>query len=338
MNKTVMWVIVIVLLLCMCCVVGGVGTVLIAPRVLGDQYANIIDGLGVPIPGSSSTTLPTGSTSSSGKVQFPTSSAAPSAVSSSASSKASSAVSSAAPSAAGGIGGLLGNAATKAKSATKYRMQFSWVLGEMKSGKFQETPFIDMSGVVDNGKSQLTSKGGLLAMLGDANSPIEIIEADGKTYMRGVTMFGLTDPKSWYITDNSSTSGFSDFSKPDEFTSFTSGTKDTDFKKVRTESVDGQSCDVYLYDMKSVQNAAIIGMLGSAQDKTDFASVDKAEMTVWLCGDGYVHQWMLDYQGHDSKDATQKGSLKMSAHMWDFNNPTISVTAPANAKPMPGSK
>jgi len=26
----------------------------------------------------------------------------------------------------------------------------------------------------------------------------------------------------------------------------------------------------------------------------------------------------------------------MSAHLWDFNNPTISVTAPAGAKTMPG--
>lgn len=340
MNKNVVWILVIVVLLCMCCAVGGVGAMFVVPQVLGDQYTNIINGLGVPVPGASlpSTTLPTSPASSAGKVQFPTSSSASSVAPSGTSSKASSAVSSAAPSGAGGIGGLLGSAANKAKTATKYRLQFTWVLGEMKSGKFQESPFIDMSGEMDNGKAHLTSKGGLLAMLGDANTPIEIIEADGKTYMKGVTMFGLTDPKAWYITDGSSTSGFADFSKPDEFSSFTGGTKDADFKKVRTEPMDGQSCDVYLYDMKSVQNAAILGMFGTAQDKNDFASVDKAEMTIWLCADGFVHQWTVDYQGHDAKDATQKGSVKMSGHMWDFNNPAITVTVPKDAKPMPGSK
>jgi hypothetical protein len=326
MNKTVMIIVVIVVLLCMCCVVGGVGAYLVLPSVMGDQFSNITSALGTSGPEALSTAVPT---LPSGKVPFPSSSA-------SVSSKASSGASSA--SAAGGIGGLLGNAATKAKTAPKYRVQFSWIMGEMQNGKFQESPFIDMNGEVDNGKSHFNSKGGLLAMLGDAKTPIEIVDADSKTYMKGVTMFGLTDPKQWYITDSSTTSGFSDFAKPDEFSSFTGGTKDADFKKVRTESLDGQNCDVYVYDMKSAQNSAMSGFLGMGQSKNDFSAIDKADMTFWLCGDGFVHQWILDYQGHDTKDPTQKGSMKMSAHMWDFNNAAISVTVPKDAKPMPGSK
>jgi hypothetical protein len=55
-----------------------------------------------------------------------------------------------------------------------------------------------------------------------------------------------------------------------------------------------------------------------------------------MCGDGFVHKWSFEFRGHDAKDANNKGALIMSAHLWDFNNPTISVTAPAGAKTMPG--
>ncbi len=224
----------------------------------------------------------------------------------------------------------------KAKGATKYRVEFSWVFGGMEKGKYQETPFIDFKGEVDGENSHMTSKGGLMAMLAkDANTPIEIIDAGGKTYMKGVSMFGMTDPKLWYITDDSSTSSFADFAKPDEYKDWVSGTQSSDIKKVRSEQLDGQSCDVYLYDMKSVQNSMLVGLLGSASDKSDFSAVDKGEMNFWMCGDGFVHKFVLDYEGHDSKDATQKAALKMNWHAWDFNNATISVAAPKDAKPMP---
>ncbi len=235
------------------------------------------------------------------------------------------------------VGGAFGAAVNKTKTASKYRLEFAWVFGGMENGKYQETAFFDMSGEVDNGKSHFVSKGGLLAMLStDKSTPLEIIEADGKTYMKGMNLGGLMDPKQWYITDNSSSAGFKDFGKPDEFRNF--GGKDEDYKKVRTESLDGQSCDVWVYDFKNLKNAAIVGMLGSAKDKSDFSTIDKAEISVWLCGDGFTHKYQIEYAGHDSANANEKGLLRMTGHMWDFNNSSISVSAPAGAKPMPGSK
>ncbi len=234
------------------------------------------------------------------------------------------------------VGDLFGNALGKAKTATKYRVQFNWVFGGMDNGKYSEQPFFDFTGEVDGKNTHLVSKGGFMAMLGgDQNANIEIIEADGKTYMKGITMFGMTDPKVWYIqTDNSTTSGFSDFTKPDYFSGFTSDNT-SDYKKVRSESLDGQSCDVYLYDMKSLQNSALIGLLGSAQDKTDFSAIDKAEMNVWLCGDGYVHKFTMDYEGHNQNQPDSKAAMKMNIHLWDYNNSAIKVVAPSGAKPMP---
>lgn len=233
-------------------------------------------------------------------------------------------------------GNPFAGAATKAKNATKYRVEFTWTFGSTDSGKYVESPFLNMAGEVDGQNAHLTSKGGLLAMLAaDQNATVELIEAGGKTYMKGVTFFGMADPMTWYIADEQSASSFKDFAKPDDYQNYLGG-KDSDFKKVRSESLDGQSCDVWFYDYKAVQNSAIIGMLGSAKDKNEFGAIDKADMSVWLCGDGYVHKWLLDYAGHDTKDANNKGALRINAHTWDYNNPTISVTPPKDAKPMPG--
>jgi hypothetical protein len=233
-------------------------------------------------------------------------------------------------------GDIFGNALTKAKAASKYRIQFSWTFGGMQSGKYVEQPFFDFTGEVDGKNMHLTSKGGFLAMLGGGtDSTIEIIEAGGKEYMKGVSMFGTTDPNTWYLqSDTSTTSGFQDFTNPTYFSDFT-GSNTKDYTKTGTESVDGQSCDVYLYDVKSMENAALVGLLGSAQDKSDFGAIDKAAMNVWLCGDGYVHKFTMDYEGHNATQASSKAAMKMNMHIWDYGNPSISVQAPAGAKPMP---
>ena len=85
-----------------------------------------------------------------------------------------------------------------------------------------------------------------------------------------------------------------------------------------------------------MQNAGLLGLLGNAQNTEDFSAIDKAEMSFWLCGDGYMHKLSLDYQGHNSKDATQKGAFKMMLHTWDYNNASIAIAPPRDAKPMPG--
>ena len=242
----------------------------------------------------------------------------------------------AAPTAPSSSGNPFTDFLNKTKSANKYRLEFVWTFGGTDQGKYQETSFFNMSGEVDSGKSHFVSKGGLMAMLGgDQNTPLEFIEADGKSYVKGMSIIPGLDPKAWYITDDNMASGFKDFAKPDDFRNYAGG-KDSDYKKVRTESLDGQSCDVWLYDFKNVQNASITAALAMSKDKGEFSAIDTGQVSTWMCGDGFVHKWSFEFRGHDAKDANNKGALIMSAHLWDFNNPTISVTAPAGAKTMPG--
>jgi hypothetical protein len=253
------------------------------------------------------------------------------AVATSGASKASATQPAASKTSATSSGNPFADALGKAKTATKFRVEFSWIFGGMDKGKYQETPFIDFSGEVDGQNSHMTSKGGLVAMLAkDANTPVEIIEAGGTTYMKGTII--APDPKLWYITDDSTTSSFADFATVDAYKDWMGGVQSGDIKKARSEKLDNQNCDVYVYDMKSLQNTALSGFLGFAGDKNAFSVIDKGETDFWLCGDGFVHKFLLDYEGHNSKDATQKAALKMNWHAWDFNNAAIAVTAPKDAK------
>lgn len=238
------------------------------------------------------------------------------------------------------VGNLFGDALTKAKTATKYRVEFSMIFGGMESGKYKESPFIAFNGEIDGTNSHIVSSGGLLSSLytGSETGKVEITNAGGAEYIKGASsLMGVIklDPNTWYISNEKNASSFADFAKPDEFSSWTGSSNLTDFKKTRSESMDGQSCDVYLYDMKSLKNAALTGLLGSSGNKADFDSIDRADINLWLCGDGYVHKYVLDYEGHSSKDTTQKGALKMNWHVWDVNSPLINIQAPAGAKPMP---
>ncbi|MBI5034550.1 MAG: hypothetical protein HZB51_28845 [Chloroflexi bacterium] len=325
MNNKVLWIVGGCAVLLLVCCVAVFGIYFVFGETIQKQ---IMTSLGTSVELPMATVAPGLPPLGKGTVApVPTSGAASSAASSSLASRSS---------ASSGVAPSAGNPLGNAKTATKYRMEFSWIIGGMQSGKYQEQPFFDMTGETDGPNSHLTSKGGLMAMLGGSDkTPIEIIEAGGKTYMKGVTMFGLTDPKVWYITDDSTTSGFTDMAKPNEWSSFTGG-NEKDLKKVRTESLDGQSCDVWVYDFKTMQNSALTGLLSMGGNKSGaFSAIDKAEVAVWLCGDGFVHKYSVDYQGHDAKDTTQKGALKINAHMWDFGNAAIKVTVPADAKPMP---
>lgn len=227
------------------------------------------------------------------------------------------------------------SALSKAKSATKYRMQFSMLVGSTTNGKFAEETLFDFTGEVDGGNTHLSSKGGFLSILsGDPNTTVEFITAGGKTYMKGIKMFGLTDPKVWYVTsDNSTAGGLEDFANPDTFKNYIDTA--ASFKKVGTELVDGQQCDIWSGSITGF-DTSMLGAFGAGTDTGDIGVVDKSETRVWLCADGYVHKFAVDFQGHNAKTPTEKGSFKINGHMWDFNNPAIKVTPPTDAKPMPG--
>jgi len=228
------------------------------------------------------------------------------------------------------------DALRKAKTASKYRVEFKMLLGATQAGKYQEMVFLDMVGAVAGKNMQLTSKGEMLALLGgDQRTPIEIIVAGGKTYMKGIMLLGMTNPQVWYVQqDSSGAKQFGEFTKPDYYDTFTRDSWN-EFKKVRSESLDRLKCDVYACDYKSAQNVAILTLLGTVQNRSDLTTVDKADANIWLCADGYVHKFVLDFQGHNQRNPAEKGTLKINMHLWGYGSPSINIQAPKDALPLP---
>jgi hypothetical protein len=207
----------------------------------------------------------------------------------------------------------------------------SFIIGAMDSGVFKEQPFIVMEGYVVGPDSYQTYTGGMMnEILG--GTKIEMIDVGGKSYMKGGTMFGMMDPTKWYIMSDSSQS--SPPLEPGDMLNLAGsdlqGLQDPP-KKTGTEILDGKSCDVYTWNIKS--SASLLGFLTNPEQKSDLSAVDKAEARSWLCADGFAHKMVMEIAGHNATDATQKGSLKIETHMWDFDNPTLVIKAPDGAIP-----
>lgn len=190
----------------------------------------------------------------------------------------------------------------------------------------------NLTGAV-SGKDSHIKFQGLLAMLltGDPTKSLEILTVGGKTYLRGpLPMFGALEDK-WYVS-----SGQAQFS-----TNINEGMPEIPddpaidwnaFKKTTTEALDGRRCDVYVGDKNATMKlfqAASSGMPNSDV----LGNIENATTKLWICDDGYLHQLWMNIEGRSKDKPTEKVSLQMRLHIWDFNA-NIKLTPPANAVPL----
>lgn len=222
------------------------------------------------------------------------------------------------------------DAMAKVKSATKYRMAMTLIVGATEKGQFQEKPLMVVEGYVVNQDSYMVFTGGMMnELMGGAK--IEMINAGGKTYIKGIGMFG--DTNKWYIMPAAAQAGPTIM--PEDMLDMTGQDVQAlreGAKMTGKETLDGQACDVWSWDMKAAYQG-FLGLVTDPEAKGALDALDKAESRSWLCADGYVHQVQVEIAGHDKDNPANKGSVKIKAHLWDFNNPGLSVKAPEGAVP-----
>lgn len=220
---------------------------------------------------------------------------------------------------------------SRTAAATKYRMSLSMIIGSTENGQFKEVPFLVSEGWVVNKDTYQTFSGGMLnELLG--GTKIEMIEVGGKSYMKGGAMFGLMDPTKWYVMSDSSQS--SPPIEPSDMLSMAgadSSAMGSSAKKTGTETLDGQSCDVWVWNIQ--QTTPFLGLLANPTQAADLSVTDKSEVRSWICRDNYVHKVTMEIAGHSKDNVNEKGSLKFDIHIWDFDNATLSVKAPEGALP-----
>ncbi len=234
----------------------------------------------------------------------------------------------------GDFGSIWSSVEGRTATATKYRMSMSMIIGATSSGVYTETPFLVSEGwVVLTDTYQVFTGGFLNELLG--GTKIEMIQAGGKSYMKGGAMFGLMDATKWYAMSDSTSS--SPPIEPSDMLSMAGGDAATigkTAKKLSTETLDGQSCDVWAWPITdTVGLLGLTGMMGNPDSAADLAVTDKSEVRSWICRDNYVHKVTMEIAGHSKDNVNEKGSLKFDIHIWDFDNATLSVKAPEGALP-----
>jgi hypothetical protein len=226
-------------------------------------------------------------------------------------------------------------ALSKSQTVNVYRLQMDMSAKGVITGTSatQEMSLINMTAEVNNKDVHIAMKG-MVAVLftGDPNAAFEMMSVGGKEYVKGpMPLLGAKENK-WYVLPNpQGTSSMS--TTPEEFYgTFLNGDVDLySFTKTRTESLDRLQCDVYSASpteaMRAFTSLSPDLNLTNAQIQQLEQIQGKAELALWICADGFVHQMRMGMEG---KDATGKtGGFNMTFHVYDFNSP-INIIPPAN--------
>ncbi len=228
------------------------------------------------------------------------------------------------------------------KTATAHAQRFEmnmtlagdiWNLPGATGSKI-EFSFMNFKGEFQGRDSHFVLKGYAVDYLIPSDKGIEMINLGDQIYLRGpVPLLGAPEAK-WYVEKVSALDRSRPVARPTDWMGYGYGNANwSGLKKSTPETLDGQRCDVYRGDKTATlvlyqsRNPAYV------PGEDSFADFDAAESKVWVCGDGYVHQFLLSITTHSKYDPKQKGTLRLQMRFYDING-NIKITAPANATPL----
>ncbi|MBI3537074.1 MAG: hypothetical protein HY070_05915, partial [Chloroflexi bacterium] len=139
---------------------------------------------------------------------------------------------------------------------------------------------------------------------------IELIEVGGQHFVKGARALGVPSLSKWYsITPDLADAVRHPFA-PEEILAAIAATElKQNFSASAREILDGINCAVWSYRPGSLADAGIGRALGLDAPNNAFESVEQAEMKMWLCDDGALHQLMIDVAAHKVASITEKGNL-----------------------------
>jgi hypothetical protein len=199
----------------------------------------------------------------------------------------------------------------------------------------QDMSLVDVAAKHRGKDTQVTIKGALLSFFGfDPGKSLEVIDAVGKTYIHGpAPMLGATENK-WYVLDQPS--GGQSFTEGlqagvDQGFDYQSLMK-ADLSFITTmgkQTLHGRQCDLY----GTTDKNAIVKTLASASTTSvsarDLDQIDRAEVKLWVCDDGYFHQAWVSIEGAAADRPNDKIGFRMRLSLFDYNG-SFMISAPPN--------
>lgn len=195
-----------------------------------------------------------------------------------------------------------------------------------------------MTGKVDTNseKAHITMSGLVTELMGgNADRGIEIITADGHSYLRGpMPMLGAFENR-WYDLGPDSGTIDESYDDPDVLMHELQGQGfDLDiFTKTNSDTLDGQTCDVYSIDKAELMDLLARLDESGSMSPQDFADIDDMGVKIWICEDGYFHQFEVRIDATDPSMPDQPISIRVVLHIFDYNG-NFSITPPSDALPL----
>ena len=203
--------------------------------------------------------------------------------------------------------------------------------------ELEPVTLVEMQGEVDGSNAHFSLKGLLTTFLGiDPANTFEVIHYEGDSFLKGpVPLLGAMEDK-WYHSpcrgrQRRATTAHAQLVPRSFFGE--AGIDPAAFELAGTETLDGQTCEVYSGDKEAVVSAfsKIGGATGATQQDLD--TIDAAEFKFWVCPDGYLHQIKMGIEGHEQDKPEEKGSFEILMKISDFDS-AITITPPADAEPL----
>ncbi len=202
----------------------------------------------------------------------------------------------------------------------------------------QSVELFSVEGAFNGSDSDLVLGGFLSSLLG-VEDGLSVMNVGDVSYLRGpVPLLGAAEDR-WYELP-ADQSGIADpplaannlLGSPGDESFDESG-----FTLTGSEELDDLQCDVYTGD-RDATLAALENLGEETLPGGEEENLEVAELRLWVCEDGYVHQMQAELSGVNPEAPDQQVELMVLMRFFDINA-DISIEAPADAVPLevPGS-
>jgi hypothetical protein len=220
----------------------------------------------------------------------------------------------------------LKGALTKTANLTSVHMTLTTTV----TTSVQQTNALSVESDVSEKSAHIFMKG-LVAVLmtGSSDKAIELLVVDGKTFIKGPLPRLKANEEKWYIM-----SAQQNLEQGTVKPTTLADLDTTAIKKTSSEALDGRRCDVFTGAKQVALELLQLGGLSQLQQQLGQAQLDDASIAIWACSDGYIHQMVVVLDIHDTKNASNKATIRVTEHLSKFGVP-VKIQAPENAEPLP---
>jgi len=197
-----------------------------------------------------------------------------------------------------------------------------------------EVPLMTISGAYSRQSASFTMSGLATAILGSGHDGVELIVADGKTYLRGpAPMLGATD-NGWHILPQQQASVAQAPLGVAQLLRHLGGAEAGAFQfdNEGSQEWEGRPCDAHRGDA-SATRAALASFGANIAPGAGSLSLQTGEFRLWACDDGYVHRLQMRFELSSADDPSRVIVFKAEVRLFD-HGADIQISAPPDATPL----